>query len=83
MIFIKTLQKMLRVDIIVQIMNQIDHCLKEKNKKVARLMKEELGGKIMIKVFGLIAKTYSYLKDDGSEDKKTMAQKTVSLKKRT
>ena len=33
MIFIKTLQKMLKVDLILQIMNQIDDCLKKKIKK--------------------------------------------------
>ena len=43
---------------------------KGKNKKVIRLMKDDLGGKIMAKFVGLTAKTYSYLIDDGSEDKK-------------
>ena len=33
-------------------------------------MKDELGGKILIKLVGLRAKTYSYLIDDSSEDKK-------------
>ena len=39
-------------------------------KKVIELMKEILGGKISTKVFGLRAKTYSFLIDDGNEDKK-------------
>ena len=34
---------------------------KEKNKKVIRLMKHELGGKIMTKFVDLRAKSYSYL----------------------
>ena len=42
-------------------------------------MKDVLGEKIMTKFVGLRAKTYSYLIDDGSEDKKTQkAQKGVS-----
>ena len=40
---------------------------KVKNKRVIGLIKNELGGKIMIKFVGLRAKTYSYLIDDGSE----------------
>ena len=33
MVFIKIFQKMLKLDLILQIMNQADHCLKEKIKK--------------------------------------------------
>ena len=40
----------------------------EKNKKVIRLMKDELGGKIMIKFVALKPKTYSYLLDDGNSN---------------
>ena len=41
-------------------------------------MKDELGGKIMTKFSVLRAKTYSYLIDDGSEDKKAKGTKYVS-----
>ena len=41
-------------------------------------MKHELGGKIMKKDFGLRAKTYSYLIDDSSEDKKAKDTKNMS-----
>ena len=51
--FIKTLQKMLKLDLILEIMNQIDCYQKEKGKKVTGLMKDKLGGKIMIKLVGL------------------------------
>ena len=51
---------------------------REKNlKKVIRLMKDESGGKILTEFSGLRAKTYSYLTDDESEDKKLMEQKVV------
>ena len=48
---------------------------KEKNEKVIGLMKDELGKKIMTKFVGLRAKTYSYLKDDNSEDNKEKGTK--------
>ena len=45
MIFVKTAHKVLRQDLITEIMNLIDHYLKEK--KVVGLMKDELRGKII------------------------------------
>ena len=57
---------------------ELDRLLpKGKNKKVIGLMKDELGGKFMKKFVGLRAKTYSYLIDDGSEDKKAKGTKKV------
>ena len=44
-------------------------------------MKGELGGKIMTKFVGLRAKTYSYLLNDGSEDKKAKGRKKCVIKK--
>ena len=55
---------------------------KGKNKKVIGLMKDELGGKIMTKFVGLRAKTYSYLIDDGSEDKKAKSTKNCFIKRK-
>ena len=51
---------------------------KGKNKKVIGLMNDQLGGKIMIELVGLKAKTYSYLIDDG---KKSKTHKKVYHKK--
>ena len=45
-------------------------------------MKDELGGKI-IKIFvGLRSKTYTYLMDDGSEDKRVKGTKKCVIKRK-
>ena len=43
-------------------------------------MKDELRGKFMIKFVGLRAKTYSYLINDGSKDKKVKDKKKGVIK---
>ena len=53
-----------------------------KNKKVIGLMKDELGGKIMAKFDIPRAKTYSYLIDDISEDKKSKGTKMYVIKRK-
>ena len=78
MIFTKILQKMLKLDLILQTMNLTGRYQKEKNTKVFALMEDELGGKIMTKFVGSGAKSFSYLTDDGTEDKKVNAQKRMS-----
>ena len=55
---------------------------KGKNKKVIGLMKDELGRKVITKSVGLIAKTYSYLIDDGSEDKNAKGTKKCVIKRK-
>ena len=55
---------------------------KGKKKKVIALMKDKLGGKIMKKLVGLRAKTYSYLIDDSSEDKKAKGTKECVIKRK-
>ena len=52
------------------------------NKNVIGLMKDELGGKIMIEFYALRPKTYSYLTDDCEEDKKAKGTKKCILKRR-
>ena len=56
---------------------------KGKNKKVIGLMKDNLGKKLMIKLVGLRAKTYSYLMDDGSEDEKAEGTRKYVIKRKT
>ena len=42
--------------------------LKRKNKKVIGVIKEEIGGKIILEFVGLKEKSGRYLKHDSSED---------------
>ena len=51
------------------------------NKKVIGLMKDELGGKIITEFVTLRPKTYSFLTDDGKEDKKAKGTKKCVIKK--
>ena len=44
-------------------------------------MKDELGGKIITEFVTLRPKTYSYLKDDGKEDKKAKGTKKCVIKR--
>ena len=65
---------------------QLDKRLpKGKSKKVIGLMKDESGGNVMVKfaVVGLRAKTYSYLIDDSSEDKKAKCTKRCVKKRKS
>ena len=52
-----------------------------KNKEVIGLMKDELGGKIITESVTLRPKTYSFLTDDGKEDKKAKGTKKCIIKK--
>ena len=45
-------------------------------------MKNELGGKTILKFVGLREKTYSYLIDDGSENKKAKGTKIFVIKRK-
>ena len=53
-----------------------------KNKKVIGLMNDEFGAKVKTKFVGLGAKTYSYLKDAGSEGKKAKGTKKFVIKRK-
>ena len=46
------------------------------------LLKDELGGKIMTEFIAFIPKTYSYLMDDGTSDKKAKGTKKCVIKQR-
>ena len=54
-----------------------------KNKKIIGLMKDELGGKIITEFATLRPKTYSFLTNDGKEDKKARGTKKCVIKKKT
>ena len=68
------------VDLIVQPMNQTDHYLSEKKK--TELITHELVGKIKKELAGLRAKTYSYLIDDSTNDKKAKGTKKCVMKRK-
>ena len=53
-----------------------------KNKKIIGLMKDELDGKIITEFVTLRLKTYSFLTDDGKEDKKAKGTKKCIIKKK-
>ena len=55
---------------------------KGKNKKVIGLLEDESGIKIMRKFVELRATTYSYLINDGSEDKKAKGRKKCVIKRK-
>ena len=52
-----------------------------KNKKAIRLFKDELGRNIMKEFVGLKAKTYAYLMDDDTENKKAKGTKKCIIKR--
>ena len=54
---------------------------KGKNKKIISSLKDDLGEKIKQKFLGLEAKTYSYLIDDGKEDKNPKRPKQLLQKR--
>ena len=53
-----------------------------KNKKIIGLMKDELGGKIITEFVTLRPKTYSFLTDDGKENKMAKGTKKCIIKKK-
>ena len=73
--FTNILQKMLKLDLILQIMNYIDHCIKS-NERVIVLMEDGLE-EIMVKFVGLRAKTYNYLIGCSNEDSKPKGTKMI------
>ena len=55
---------------------------KGKDKKLIGVMEDQLGGKIIKEFVGLRAKTYIYLIDDGSKDKKSKGTKKFLIKRK-
>ena len=79
--FTKILHKMLKKGLTLQIMMLIEHYLKEKNKKVIGLMKDDLGGGIITEFVALRPKTCSYMTDEFIEIKKAKGTKKCVIKK--
>ena len=71
---------MSKKDSIFQIMSLKDTYQKKRTKNVIGLMKNELG-EIMTEFVGLRAKTYNYLVDYGSENKKAKVTKRCVIKR--
>lgn len=63
-------------------MNQIDHCLKKTLKK-NWIMKDDLAGKITKQFFEIRAKSFNYIIDGNSEDRKSKRNKKLCNKKKT
>ena len=62
---------------------ELDRLLpKRKNKMVIRLMKDGWDRKIKTEFVGLRPKTYNYLIDDGSKDKKAKVTKNCVMKRK-
>ena len=76
--FYKDIANDVEIGLILQIMNRT--LPTGKNKKVIGLMKDELGGKIITEFVTLRPKTYSFLTDDGKEDKKAKGTKKCVIK---
>ena len=69
---------MFKLDLILQIMNQIDHCVKEKsNWVIKRSVKWNNHDKVCW-IKSTRPKTYIYLIEEDNEDKKTKDTKSVS-----
>ena len=71
---------MFKQDLTLSIFNQIDYYLKEKNKKLIRLMKDQLDGQIIKEFVTLRARRYSYSKYNNNEDKKAKDIKKCIIK---
>ena len=81
MIFAKTLKKMLKQGLTLQILNKARLLPKGKSRKVIGLMKDELGGQLLKEFVRLGAKRYR--KDNNEEDlKKAKGKKKKKEKKR-
>ena len=52
-----------------------------KNKKVIGFIKDELGARVITELFALRPKAYTYLTDDGNEDKKAKGTKKCVIKR--